>query len=310
MEFRHISVLREECVEGLKIRPNGIYVDGTLGGAGHASEVLKRLGPGGRLIGIDQDEAAVANGKEKLGMFSNVTIVRDNFCHFAAIMETLGIQKVDGVLLDLGVSSKQLDDGERGFSYMQDAPLDMRMDRRNPKTAADIVNRYSQESLQKIIQDFVEERWAARIASFIVQEREKEPIRTTLDLVRVIKEAVPKGARQDGPHPAKRTFKALRIEVNQELGILEGAIRDMAERLTPGGRICILTFHSLEDRIVKQTFRSLENPCTCPKEFPVCVCGKKPVVRVITRKPILPGAEEVEDNPRSRSAKLRIAERV
>lgn len=310
MEFRHISVLRNECIEGLKIRPDGIYVDGTLGGAGHAAEVLKRLGPDGRLIGIDQDEVAVANGQEKLGRFSNVTIVRDNFRNFAAIMETLGIQTVDGVLLDLGVSSKQLDDGERGFSYMQDAPLDMRMDRRNPRTAAEIVNQYSQEELRKIIQDFGEERWSARIASFIVQEREKEPIRTTGDLVRIIKEAVPKGARQDGPHPAKRTFQALRIEVNQELSILEGAIRDMAERLSPGGRICILTFHSLEDRIVKQTFRSLENPCTCPKDFPVCVCGKKQVLRVITRKPILPGAEEVKENPRSRSAKLRIAERV
>ena len=310
MEFRHISVLRDECIEGLKIRPDGIYVDGTLGGAGHAAEVLKRLGPDGRLIGIDQDEAAVANGQEKLGMFSNVTIVRDNFSNFAAIMETLGIQTVDGVLLDLGVSSKQLDDGERGFSYMQDAPLDMRMDRRNPRTAAEIVNQYSQEELRKIIQDFGEERWSARIASFIVQEREKEPIRTTGALVRIIKEAVPKGARQDGPHPAKRTFQALRIEVNQELSILEGAIREMAERLSPGGRICILTFHSLEDRIVKQTFRSLENPCTCPKDFPVCVCGKKQVLRVITRKPILPGVEEVKENPRSRSAKLRIAERV
>ena len=310
MEFRHISVLRNECIEGLKIRPDGIYVDGTLGGAGHAAEVLKRLGPDGRLIGIDQDEVAVANGQEKLGMFSNVTIVRDNFRNFAAIMETLGIQTVDGVLLDLGVSSKQLDDGERGFSYMQDAPLDMRMDRRNPRTAAEIVNQYSQEELRRIIQDYGEERWSARIASCIVQEREKEPIRTTGDLVRIIKEAVPKGARQDGPHPAKRTFQALRIEVNQELSILEGAIRDMAERLSPGGRICILTFHSLEDRIVKQTFRSLENPCTCPKDFPVCVCGKKQVLRVITRKPILPGAEEVKENPRSRSAKLRIAERV
>ena len=310
MEFRHISVLRNECIEGLKIRPDGIYVDGTLGGAGHAAEVLKRLGPDGRLIGIDQDEVAVANGQEKLGRFSNVTIVRDNFRNFAAIMETLGIQTVDGVLLDLGVSSKQLDDGERGFSYMQDAPLDMRMDRRNPRTAAEIVNQYSQEELRRIIQDYGEERWSARIASFIVQEREKEPIRTTGDLVRITKEAVPKGARQDGPHPAKRTFQALRIEVNQELSILEGAIRDMAERLSPGGRICILTFHSLEDRIVKQTFRSLENPCTCPKDFPVCVCGKKQVLRVITRKPILPGAEEVKENPRSRSAKLRIAERV
>lgn len=310
MEFKHISVLKNECIEGLKIRPDGVYVDGTLGGAGHALEVCRRLGPDGRFIGIDQDEAAVKNGYEKLGEFENVTIVRDNFQNFSGIMETLGVKAVHGVLLDLGVSSKQLDDGERGFSYMQDAELDMRMDQRAPLTARDVVNTYPEEELRRILTEYGEERWSARIAEFIAKERQQKPIETTGELVRIIKEAVPKGARQDGPHPAKRSFQALRIEVNHELDILEKSIRSMAEYLAPGGRICIITFHSLEDRIVKQTFRSLENPCTCPKDFPVCICGKKPVVRVITRKPIVPDAEEIEANPRSRSAKLRIAERV
>lgn len=310
MEFKHISVLRDECIDNLHIRPDGIYVDGTLGGAGHASEVCKRLSPEGRFIGIDQDEVAVANGYEKLGGFGNVTIVRDNFRNFRSIMQELGIEAVHGVLLDLGVSSKQLDDGERGFSYMQDAALDMRMDQRSDFSAKEVVNTYSKEDLRRIITDYGEEKWAARIAEFIVKERENKPIETTGDLVRIIKEAVPKGARQDGPHPAKRTFQALRIEVNQELSILEDAISDMAQLLAPGGRICIITFHSLEDRIVKQTFRKLENPCTCPKNFPVCVCGKKPVVKVVTRKPILPSDEEIEANPRSRSAKLRVAERI
>jgi 16S rRNA (cytosine1402-N4)-methyltransferase len=310
VEFKHISVLRDECIDNLQIRPDGIYVDGTLGGAGHASEVCKRLSPEGRFIGIDQDEVAVANGYEKLGGFGNVTIVRDNFRNFRSIMQELGIEAVHGVLLDLGVSSKQLDDGERGFSYMQDAALDMRMDQRSDFSAKEVVNTYSKEDLRRIITDYGEEKWAARIAEFIVKERENKPIETTGDLVRIIKEAVPKGARQDGPHPAKRTFQALRIEVNQELSILEDAISDMAQLLAPGGRICIITFHSLEDRIVKQTFRKLENPCTCPKNFPVCVCGKKPVVKVVTRKPILPSDEEIEANPRSRSAKLRVAERI
>ena len=310
MEFKHISVLRDECIDNLQIRPDGIYVDGTLGGAGHALEVCKQLSPEGRFIGIDQDEVAVANGYEKLGGFGNVTIVRDNFRNFRSIMQELGIEAVHGVLLDLGVSSKQLDDGERGFSYMQDAALDMRMDQRSNFTATDVVNTYSKEDLRRIITDYGEEKWSARIAEFIVKEREKSPIETTGDLVRIIKEAVPKGARQDGPHPAKRTFQSLRIEVNQELSILEDAISDMAQLLAPGGRICIITFHSLEDRIVKQTFRKLENPCTCPKNFPVCVCGKKPVVKVVTRKPILPSDEEIEGNPRSRSAKLRVAERI
>ena len=310
MEFKHISVLKNECIEGLKIRPDGVYVDGTLGGAGHALEVCRRLGPDGRFIGIDQDEAAVKNGYEKLGEFENVTIVRDNFQNFPGIMGTLGVKAVHGVLLDLGVSSKQLDDGERGFSYMQDAELDMRMDQRAPLTARDVVNTYPEEELRRILTEYGEERWSARIAEFIAKERQQKPIETTGELVRIIKEAVPKGARQDGPHPAKRSFQALRIEVNHELDILEKSIRSMAEYLAPGGRICIITFHSLEDRIVKQTFRSLENPCTCPKDFPVCICGKKPVVRVITRKPIVPDAEEIEVNPRSRSAKLRIAERV
>lgn len=310
MNFRHISVLLNESIEGLKIRPEGVYVDGTLGGAGHALEVCTRLGPEGRFIGIDQDEEAVSNGYEKLRNFGNVTIIRDNFRNFCAIMEELGIPAVHGVLLDLGVSSKQLDERERGFSYMQDAALDMRMDQRSELTAEKVVNTYSKEDLRRILTDYGEEKWSARIAEFIVREREKTPILTTGELVRIIKEAVPKGARQEGPHPAKRSFQAIRIEVNQELSILNNAIRDMASYLVPGGRICIITFHSLEDRIVKQTFRNLENPCTCPKDFPVCVCGKKPVVKVVTRKPIVPEQEEVEVNPRSRSAKLRIAERI
>lgn len=310
MSFRHISVLLNESIEGLNIRPDGVYVDGTLGGAGHAREICARLSANGRFIGIDQDEEAVANGCETLGSFENVTIIRENFRNFRKIMEELRIAAVHGVLLDLGVSSKQLDERERGFSYMQDAALDMRMDQRSVLTAETVVNTYSQEDLRRILTDYGEEKWSVRIAEFIVREREKKPIRTTSDLVRIIKEAVPKGARQEGPHPAKRSFQAIRIEVNQELGILEQAIRDMAEYLVPGGRICIITFHSLEDRIVKQTFRSLENPCTCPKDFPVCVCGKKPVVKVITKKPITPEQEEIEANPRSRSAKLRIAERI
>ena len=309
MEFKHISVLKNECIEGLKIRPDGVYVDGTLGGAGHALEVCRRLGPDGRFIGIDQDEAAVKNGYEKLGEFENVTIVRDNFQNFSGIMETLGVKAVHGVLLDLGVSSKQLDDGERGFSYMQDAELDMRMDQRAPLTAWDVVNTYPEEELRRILTEYGEERWSARIAEFIAKERQQKPIETTGELVRIIKEAVPKGARQDGPHPAKRSFQALRIEVNHELDILEKSIRSMAEYLAPGGRICIITFHSLEDRIVKQTMRELATGCTCPPEFPVCVCGKKPKMKLITRKPIVSGEEELNENPRARSAKLRVAEK-
>ena len=311
MEFKHISVLLDECIEGLAVKADGTYADGTLGGAGHASVVCSLLGENGHFIGIDQDEEAIAAGGARLAPYGErITLVRDNFKNFKAIAAEYAPDGVDGILLDLGVSSHQLDEAERGFSYMQDAPLDMRMDQRGDKTAADIVADYSKDELARVISVYGEENWAERIAEFIVREREKEPILTTGRLVDVIKMAVPKGARRDGPHPAKRTFQALRIELNGELEILERAIRDMVDCLKPGGRICIITFHSLEDRIVKECFKSLENPCTCPKSFPVCVCGRRPVVKVITRKPILPGEEELEANPRSRSAKLRIAEKI
>ncbi len=311
MEFKHVSVLKNECIEGLQIKSSGTYVDGTFGGGGHAMEVISRLNGNGRFIGIDQDQDAVENGRAKLEPYKEkAQLVRDNFSNIISIMKDLHIVAVDGILLDIGVSSYQLDTGERGFSYMHDAELDMRMDQRNPMTAKRMIAEYSEKELANIIKDYGEERWATRIAQFIVAERKIKPIETTGELVEVIKKAVPKGARKDGPHPAKRTFQALRIAVNNELGILEQAIEDMAGLLAPGGRLCIITFHSLEDRIVKQTFHRLEHPCTCPPEFPVCVCGKKPSIRVITRKPILPSEEELEFNPRARSAKLRILEKL
>ena len=311
MEFKHVSVLKNECIEGLQIKSSGTYVDGTFGGGGHAMEVISRLNGNGRFIGIDQDQDAVENGRAKLEPYKEkAQLVRDNFSNIISIMKDLHIVAVDGILLDIGVSSYQLDTGERGFSYMHDAELDMRMDQRNPMTAKRMIAEYSEKELANIIKDYGEERWATRIAQFIVAERKIKPIETTGELVEVIKKAVPKGARKDGPHPAKRTFQALRIAVNNELGILEQAIEDMAGLLAPGGRLCIITFHSLEDRIVKQTFHRLEHPCTCPPEFPVCVCGKKPSIRVITRKPILPSEEELEFNPRARSAKLRLLEKL
>ena len=311
MEFKHVSVLKNECIEGLQIKPSGTYVDGTFGGGGHATEIISRLNGNGRFVGIDQDQDAVENGRAKLEPYKEkAQLVRDNFSNIISIMKDLHIVSVDGILLDIGVSSYQLDTGERGFSYMHDAELDMRMDQRNPMTAKRMIAEYSEKELADIIKDYGEERWATRIAQFIVAERKIKPIETTGELVEVIKKAVPKGARKDGPHPAKRTFQALRIAVNNELGILEQAIEDMAGLLAPGGRLCIITFHSLEDRIVKQTFHRLEHPCTCPPEFPVCVCGKKPSIRVITRKPILPSEEELEFNPRARSAKLRILEKL
>ena len=311
MEFKHVSVLKNECIEGLQIKSSGTYVDGTFGGGGHAMEVISRLNGNGRFIGIDQDQDAVENGRAKLEPYKEkAQLVRDNFSNIISIMKDLHIVAVDGILLDIGVSSYQLDTGERGFSYMHDAELDMRMDQRNPMTAKRMIAEYSEKELANIIKDYGEERWATPIAQFIVTERKIKPIETTGELVEVIKKAVPKGARKDGPHPAKRTFQALRIAVNNELGILEQAIEDMAGLLAPGGRLCIITFHSLEDRIVKQTFHRLEHPCTCPPEFPVCVCGKKPSIRVITRKPILPSEEELEFNPRARSAKLRILEKL
>ena len=312
MNFEHVSVLLNECIEGLNIKADGVYVDCTLGGGGHSSQIVKRLSDKGMLIGIDQDSNAIAAASERLKDYTNVKYVHDNFSNIENIIESLdlGQESVDGFLLDLGVSSHQLDEAERGFSYNHDAPLDMRMDIRSPLSAYKVVNEYSMDELNRIIREYGEERWAKRIAQFIVQEREIKPIETTFELVSVIKKAVPKGARADGPHPAKRTFQAIRIEVNNELGILEDTINSMVDILKSGGRICIITFHSLEDRIVKNVFRNLENPCTCPRDFPICVCGKKPKVKVITRKPIAPSKEELEVNHRSRSAKLRIVEKL
>lgn len=310
MEFHHISVLLNECIDNLNITPDGIYVDGTMGGGGHSLEIAKRLTTG-RLICIDQDpDAHEAAGKRLAEYKDRITFVRDNFGNIANILDSLGIEKIDGMLLDIGVSSHQLDEAERGFSYQQDAPLDMRMNPDRPFSAYDVVNGYDEDELDRVIFTYGEERWARRIAQFIVKEREAKPIETTGELVDIIKKAVPKGARKDGPHPAKRTFQAIRIEVNGELEVLQRAIDDVAARLAVGGRLCIITFHSLEDRIVKEAFRKQENPCICPPQFPVCVCGKKPLGRVITRKPILPSKEELEENPRSRSAKLRVLEGV
>ena len=310
MEFHHISVLLNECIDNLNIRPDGIYVDGTMGGGGHSLGIGKRLTTG-RLICIDQDpNAHEAAGKRLAEYKDRITFVRDNFGNIKSILDSLEIEKIDGMLLDIGVSSHQLDEAERGFSYQQDAPLDMRMNPDRLFSAYDVVNGYDEDELDRVIFTYGEERWARRIAQFIVKEREAKPIETTGELVDIIKKAVPKGARKDGPHPAKRTFQAIRIEVNGELEVLQRAIDDVAARLAVGGRLCIITFHSLEDRIVKEAFRKQENPCICPPQFPVCVCGKKPLGRVITRKPILPSKEELEENPRSRSAKLRVLEGV
>lgn len=308
MEFQHISVLLQECIEGLAIRPDGIYVDGTTGGGGHSLEIVKRLTTG-RLICIDQDLDAHAAAKNRLADYlDKITFVHDNFGNIGQILDQLHIAKIDGMLMDIGVSSYQLDEAERGFSYQQDAPLDMRMDESKSFSAYDVVNTYSETDLNRIIYTYGEERWAKRIAQFIVQQREITPIQTTGELVDIIKKAIPKGARKDGPHPAKRTFQAIRIEVNAELEVLENAIAQAAQRLTNGGRLCIITFHSLEDRIVKEAFRQQENPCICPPEFPVCVCGKQPKGKIITRKPIVPSQQELQQNPRARSAKLRILE--
>jgi 16S rRNA (cytosine1402-N4)-methyltransferase len=311
IQFSHKSVLLEECMEGLNINPKGIYIDGTAGGAGHSSQIALRLTDGGRLIALDQDEAAIKTATERLSPFGErATVVRSNFREVESVCKMLGITEINGMLLDLGVSSYQLDTAERGFSYQADAPLDMRMDHRNPLTAYEVVNQYSEDELKKILYEYGEERFSGRIAAAILRAREKEPIKTTGELVAIIKGAIPAAAREGGQHPAKRSFQALRIEVNAELDVIEPAIRSAVKLLAPGGRIAIITFHSLEDRIVKQTFASLASGCTCPKHFPVCVCGKKPQVRVITRKPILPSDEELAENPRSRSAKLRIAEKL
>lgn len=308
MEFKHISIMLDQVIEGLNIQPNGIYVDGTLGGAGHSSEICKHL-DGGRLIGIDQDRDAIAAAKKRLEPFPFVTIVKSNYVNMDTILNDLDVPEVNGILLDLGVSSYQFDNGERGFSYRVDAPLDMRMDQDNPMTAKDVVNIYTEQDLYRIIRDYGEDPFANRIARRIVQEREKKAIETTFELNEIIKEAIPAAARRKGGHPSKKTYQALRIEINHELSVLENSIDGMIDRLADGGRLCIITFHSLEDRIVKAAFRKAENPCICPPEFPVCVCGNKSKGKVITRKPIEASPEELEYNPRSSSAKLRIFER-
>lgn len=310
MEFKHVSVLLDECINGLDIKPDGIYVDCTLGGAGHSSEIIKRLSNKGLLIGIDQDEDALKAASERLKDYDNKILVHNNFHNIKSILDDLKIDKVDGILADLGVSSYQLDNPERGFSYMHDAPLDMRMDREAPFSAYDVVNDYSEEELHRVIKEYGEEKWAKRIANFIVKAREDKKIKTTFELVDIIKRAIPAKARREGPHPAKRTFQAIRIEVNGELRIIEQTILDGVDKLNIGGRMDIITFHSLEDRIVKNTYKKLEHPCTCPKEFPVCICHKVPKVKILTRKPMEATEEELEFNPRSRSAKLRIVEKI
>lgn len=310
MTFEHRSVLLNETVDSLNIKPDGIYVDGTLGGGGHAYEVAKRLGPSGRLIGIDQDADAIAAATERLKDYKDkVTIVRSNYRNIREVLEGLRIQKADGIYLDLGVSSYQLDTVNRGFTYRENAPLDMRMDQRNEKTAADIVNDYGEMELYRVIRDYGEEKFAKNIAKHIVQARKTGRIEMTDQLVEIIKAAIPAKMRAEGGHPAKRTFQALRIELNQELEVLNESIDTMIDLLNPGGRLSIITFHSLEDRIVKTRFRTNENPCICPPDFPVCVCGRKSRGKVITRKPIVPGDEEITENRRSKSSKLRVFER-
>ncbi|MCR5834914.1 MAG: 16S rRNA (cytosine(1402)-N(4))-methyltransferase RsmH [Lachnospiraceae bacterium] len=311
MSFKHISVLLNETVEGLNIKPDGVYVDGTLGGGGHAYEVCKRLSDKGRFIGIDQDGDALEAAKERLSEFSDITsFVRSNYSEIDTILNDLGIDKVDGIVLDLGVSSYQLDTIERGFSYKEDAPLDMRMDSRQTKTAATVVNEYSEFDLYRIIRDYGEDKFAKNIAKHIVAEREKGAITTTKQLSDIIRASIPMKVQAKGGHPAKKTFQAIRIEVNRELEVLNKSIDTMIDRLNEGGRLCIITFHSLEDRIVKTKFKNNENPCTCPPDFPVCVCGNKPKGKVITRKPIVPSDEEIENNKRSKSSKLRIFEHI
>ncbi|MBQ3105145.1 MAG: 16S rRNA (cytosine(1402)-N(4))-methyltransferase RsmH [Lachnospiraceae bacterium] len=309
MEFRHSSVLLWKTIESLNIHPDGIYVDGTLGGGGHSFQILQRLQTG-RLIGIDRDEAAIAAATKRLRIFEEkITVVRDNFCHIKPILKELGIGGVNGIVLDLGVSSYQLDTPERGFSYQHDAKLDMRMDRRQELTAGDIVNTYPEAELFRIIREYGEDRFAQNIAKHIVRARQEAAITTTFQLNEIIKAAIPAKVRATGGHPSKRTFQAIRIECNRELEILKEAVEDMIDVLLPGGRLCIITFHSLEDRIVKTVFRQRENPCVCPPDFPTCVCGKVSVGKVITKKPILPEEREMEENPRSKSAKLRIFEK-
>ncbi|NLJ59010.1 MAG: 16S rRNA (cytosine(1402)-N(4))-methyltransferase RsmH [Tissierellia bacterium] len=307
--FIHKSVLLDESIEGLNIKEDGIYVDGTLGGGGHTEEILKRALKG-KVIGIDQDEYAIKKAEEKLKDYSNFISVRNNFSNIEEILDELKIEKIDGIIFDLGVSSFQLDIPERGFSYNHDMPLDMRMDKSQITTARHIVNGYEENELSRILWDYGEERWAARIAKFIVKEREHEFIETTGQLVTIIKKAIPKQVRQEGSHPAKKTFQAIRIEVNKELDILENTIKSSVDRLNSGGRICVITFHSLEDRIIKNSFVELNKDCICPPEFPICKCDHRRKLKIINRKPIVPSKEELAENNRARSAKLRIGERV
>ena len=309
-EFHHISVLLDECIDGLDIKPDGVYVDGTLGGAGHSFQIAARLSTG-RLIGIDRDPVALAAAAKRLEPYKDrVTLVHSNFCEIASVLRDLQIEGVDGILLDLGVSSPQLDDGARGFSYMADAPLDMRMNNEDPLTAAEVVNTWPYEELKRILYDYGEERYAPKIAAAICARREQKPIRTTLELVDIIRSAMPASALREKQHPAKRSFQAIRIAVNDELGSVEKVMRDAIPCLNPGGRLAIITFHSLEDRIVKNGMADAAKGCTCPPNFPVCVCGKKPKVKLISRKPIVSGNEELERNPRARSAKLRVCEKL
>ena len=309
-EFHHISVLLDECIDGLDIKPDGVYVDGTLGGAGHSFQIAARLSTG-RLIGIDRDPVALAAAAKRLEPYKDrVTLVHSNFCEIASVLRELQIEGVDGILLDLGVSSPQLDDGARGFSYMADAPLDMRMNNEDPLTAAEVVNTWPYEELKRILYDYGEERYAPKIAAAICARREQKPIRTTLELVDIIRSAMPASALREKQHPAKRSFQAIRIAVNDELGSVEKVMRDAIPCLNPGGRLAIITFHSLEDRIVKNGMADAAKGCTCPPNFPVCVCGKKPKVKLISRKPIVSGDEELERNPRARSAKLRVCEKL
>lgn len=311
MEFSHIPVLAEECIIGLDIKPDGIYVDGTTGGGGHSSLIAARLSEKGRLICLDRDSDALEAAGKRLGpLGKNITFVQDNFCNVKQILKNLDIPAIDGIMFDLGVSSYQLDNGERGFSYMTDAPLDMRMDRRQELDARQVVNTYSRDELKMIISTYGEERFAGAIASAICRRREQQPIETTLELCDVIKSAMPASAKREKQHPAKRTFQAIRIEVNGELAAVEQAVKDAVECLAPGGRIDVISFHSLEDRIVKRAFASLAQGCTCPKSFPVCICGNKPKIKLISKGVITASEEELESNPRSRSAKLRIAEKI
>jgi 16S rRNA (cytosine1402-N4)-methyltransferase len=311
MDFNHVSVLLHETVNALEIKKDGIYVDATLGGGGHSAMICSKLGEEGRLIGIDVDEAAVKAAHERLSEYRDkITIVNDNFSNIYNILCDLNISGIDGALIDLGVSSYQLDTEERGFSYNKDAPLDMRMGKNAETSAYEIVNSYLEIEIADIIYKYGEERWARRIAEFISEHRDEKPIETTGELVEIIKKAIPASARREGPHPAKRTFQALRIAVNNELDIIKPAIEELVDSLNPGGRIAVITFHSLEDRIVKETYSSLSKGCTCPSQFPICICGKEPLVKIINKKPILPSDDEVSLNPRSRSAKLRIAEKL